>query len=102
MKKQRECDFFSVSIIIVDLNREQPSSGNQGHEYFEYLRHITLDIEKSALLWRLLYREEKLRTEKCPTHKGELNMDLWLRHPDAVRCVCGGTGWLPNGKMEVK
>ncbi len=71
---------------------------HQGSEYYEYLSHIRIDIAKSALLSRLMFMDEKLRTKKCPEHKGELAMHEWIGFPDAPQCdhLCGGTGWLPE------
>ena len=50
-------------------------------------------IGKSALLDRLIYRCEPLRTEKCPAHKGR-----WSGIPSSdAECPhgCALTGWLP-------
>ncbi len=50
-------------------------------------------IGKSALLDRLIYRCEPLRTEKCPAHKGK-----WSGIPSSdAECPhgCALTGWLP-------
>ena len=69
-----------------------------GAAYAALLSRITIDIHKSALLVRLIYRGEKLRTARCPTHGGHLEMLEWLGDPAHPRCThgCGGTGWLPN------
>lgn len=62
-----------------------------------------LQITKSNLLYRLLYRGEKLRTQMCPEHKG-----TWsgLEGPDSS-CPhrCQMTGWVQdtvdiNGKAH--
>lgn len=60
----------------------------------ETLSSVELSIRKSALLARLIYGGEKLRTQKCPQHKGHWS---GLEHPDN-QCPhgCGLTGWLPE------
>lgn len=71
--------------------------GPQGSRYYEYLTTVITDLRKSALLWRLLYRGEKVRTVKCSVHRGRLDMDNWLGwlSKDEKPCPCNGTGWLP-------
>ncbi len=66
----------------------------------ESVGHVFLQIRKSDLLFRLLYRGEELRSTPCPEHKGRWS---GLEHPDN-RCPhgCQFTGWLPNAKSEVK
>lgn len=58
------------------------------------ISRVFLLIHKSALLWRLLYCGEKLRTRKCPKHDGHWS---GLEHPDNY-CPhgCQFTGWLPE------
>ena len=53
-----------------------------------------LAIRKSALLDRLIYGGEQVRTRKCPEHKGRWS---GLEHPDRP-CPhgCQLTGWIPN------
>ena len=57
------------------------------------MRMVTA-IHKSNLLRRLIYQGEKLRTVKCPTHKGE-----WSGCSGFEPCDCKSgidiTGWLP-------
>jgi hypothetical protein len=71
---------------------------NNAKEYAGVLHRIEIDIRKSALLCRLIYCGEKLRTEPCPIHKGHLNMAEWIGFPSEPQCehLCGGTGWLPQ------
>ncbi len=72
-------------------------SHRHGHDYVEHLGHIIIDIQKSALLFRLLYIGEKRRTVRCPEHHGELQMGEWINDASTERCGhgCGGTGWMP-------
>lgn len=59
-------------------------------------KHLaSVAVSKSALLWRLIYEQEPLRTVECPVHKGRMNTGMYcglVRPP----CVfgCDGTGWL--------
>lgn len=59
--------------------------------------HVRIAVDKSNLLWRLIYGGEKVRTRPCPVHKGE-----WsgcILDPDKLcACACGSnlTGWLPD------
>lgn len=77
---------------IVELNTDPASYPRaQGSEYWKHLQKIGLDIRKSNLLGRLLYSGEKLRTRKCPKHKGHISFSYEDRD-----CVCGQTGWLPE------
>jgi hypothetical protein len=60
--------------------------------------YISLQIDKSNLLWRLLYAGEQVRSTPCPVHKGK-----WSgcgpdpRWTDS-RCGCWSygnvTGWM--------
>ena len=63
----------------------------QGHSYAHLLRRIELDISKSNLLHRLIYRKQKLRMTKCPEHNGRYD-----GHAMLFGCAygCDGTGWL--------
>jgi len=54
---------------------------------------IFMQIGKSALLDRLLYGGEKLRTEMCPKHQGHWS-GLPGLHNDCEH-GCELTGWLP-------
>jgi len=55
-------------------------------------------IRKSNLLWRLLYAGEKVRTRKCPVHKGRWS---GVSHLGTCSCQAGYnvTGWLPDGPV---
>jgi hypothetical protein len=62
--------------------------------FVETLSHVELSIRKSSLLARLIYGGEKLRTKKCPEHKGRWS---GIPHPDNM-CPhgCEHTGWIPE------
>ena len=66
-------------------------------ENFENMyRQLSIRIEKSCLLDRLIYCGEELRKEPCPKHKGR-----WSGIYFNEECECVGscgclTGWLPN------
>jgi hypothetical protein len=60
----------------------------------ESIGFVFLQIHKSSLLDRLLYCGQKLRTKRCPEHKGHwigLESDL-----NYCKFGCGFTGWLPE------
>lgn len=67
------------------------AAGQQGTEYYKYLRSIEIDIQKSNLLGRLIYAGEKLRTIECPEHKGRWNGSAMLM---GCEYNCDGTGYL--------
>jgi len=77
--------------------------GNQhqhGQEYVAHIGHILTDIAKSALLGRLFYGGEKLRTIRCSVHNGHWSGLEW-QDPSTGQgntCPhgCGLTGWLPE------
>lgn len=73
------------------LGRWRPED-QWGHSYWQLLDKIKIDIRKSELLYRLLYKGEKLRTRRCPVHKGHQYLG---QHPPCPH-GCGLTGWLPE------
>ena len=79
---------------IVKLNEQEKEEYRyyQGQDYYKHLHHIMLDIQKSNLLWRLIYCDQELRTEPCPLHKGHWSGYTW------EGCIygCGELGWLPK------
>lgn len=68
---------------------------SQGCDYYDRLSKIRRDMNKSGLLYRLLFRGEKIRIVKCPTHNGKMDTPVWCGLSKET-CVCDGTGWLPN------
>lgn len=73
----------------------------QGGQYATMLSRILIDIEKSGLMYRLLYLNEDLRTEKCPEHKGEMDTQVWVGI-NTCQHGCQGSGWLPNKTNDNK
>lgn len=69
---------------------------HQGSAYLKHLSHIMMDINKSGLLFRLLYLGQEMRTEMCEVHQGEMSIPMWTGNPAAGHCACEGTGWLPK------
>lgn len=64
---------------------------------------VFLAIEKSALLNRLIYEGEDIRTEKCPVHKGKwsgcaFKLEECANEQYPQGCMSGSnvTGWLPT------
>ena len=65
--------------------------------------YVSMQIEHSNLLWRLLYAGEAVRTKPCPIHKGR-----WSGCGPDPGCGCWSygniTGWLaetPNNPNAV-
>jgi hypothetical protein len=60
---------------------------------------VFLAIEKSNLLWRLLWAGEPLRSTPCPVHEGKWSGCVWPKDSkDVCPCMsgCNVTGWLPE------
>lgn len=80
---------------IVELNEEKPEDKlgrpkhHQGEAYWEHLHHILIDVQKSNLLYRLIYQGEPLRSKKCPEHNGRWSGLGVCQHG------CDLTGWIP-------
>jgi hypothetical protein len=59
------------------------------------LASAILDVEKSNLLYRMLYLGEEPRTKRCPVHKGRWSGCVF----EDGHCECqhgaNVTGWLP-------
>jgi len=74
---------------------QESTDYQHGQAYADHLGHILMDIEKSNLLARLFYGQEKLRTKKCPVHNGHWS---GIEH-DGNTCShgCELTGWLKEG-----
>jgi len=51
---------------------------------------------KSHLLWRLIYADESLRTQKCPVHKGHWSGCYWPGDECEHGCATYGntSGWI--------
>jgi len=68
------CDGMDTWMDCIIKNNTDPEltqgSIRHGHNYFEVLQKMRIDIRKSNLLGRLFYAGETLRTRMCPVHKG--------------------------------
>jgi hypothetical protein len=53
-----------------------------------------LNLQKSNLLWRLIYRGQPLRTEMCPLHQGQWSGCAWDPCPHGCSDGNNVTGWL--------
>lgn len=90
-ERQRFCAQMEVwRTAITDNHEDDPEWEGQ----IDALNDVFMMIHKSSLLDRLLYCEQELRTEKCPTHKGIWSGIHWEPCPHG----CGYTGWLPKEK----
>jgi len=62
----------------------------------EQVQELCIAVEKSCLLYRLLYAREPLRTRPCPIHRGRWSGST----PDECPAGCSFrfdiTGWLPE------
>jgi len=63
-------------------------------EVSEQINYVFLQIRKSALLDRLLYVGEKLRTKRCPKHDG-----VWSGLFGTCEHNCELTGWIREPAM---
>jgi hypothetical protein len=59
-----------------------------------HLQQILTDIRKSALMGRLVYDGQKVRTKMCPIHHGKQDMHIHLGVEPQCFHECDGTGWL--------
>ena len=79
----------------------QDSEFPQGEDFADELTHVMMCLQKSALLLRLVYNGEPLRTEKCPIHKGQWSgcddrADCFSEeYPQGCMSGSNITGWLP-------
>jgi hypothetical protein len=71
--------------------------GRKGRDYYKRLMLIEIDIRKSNLLARLLLGGEKLRTKKCPIHKGHWSVGFGHCEHD-----CDPTGFLREPEDAIK
>lgn len=77
-------------------NQETHSNGikriQQGDAYHNYLFKIIIDIQKSNLLYRILFLEEEPRKNKCPIHNGHWSGIEW--NDSKCQYGCNLTGWI--------
>jgi len=88
---------------VYESYQEEKEAG-EAHPCFQHLvssmEDVELAINKSSLLWRLIYNREDLRTKKCPVHKGK-----WSGVPSPESdCEhgCDLTGWVPDSFVPSK
>jgi hypothetical protein len=94
------CKAFETWMSVLEENyREAFKAGGKqaaervhGAEVIPHFSRIRLLINKSNFLARLVYGGEKLRTEKCPVHKGEWNGHAMLMGDCPHQC--DGSGFL--------
>lgn len=89
MPISKYCSALKTWVSCIE-ERNKDGSRGQGFEYHTHLRAILRDIRKSNLLYRILYRNDPFRIEKCPEHKGHWSGIQKCPHG------CDSTGWLPN------
>lgn len=100
------CDFLKewAGLYGAPLpGEENPEENKRRRELGEKIQHVFIQITKSNLLWRRIYRGQPVRTEPCPSHKGR-----WSGCQLAETTECKGacmdgsnvTGWLPVKKVK--
>ncbi len=74
-------------------------AANGDAEVLNAFRVIRGRLYKSSLGRRLFYEGEKLRTEKCPYHKGRWS-GMFMDIPEGCKCMRfngdEATGWIPG------
>jgi hypothetical protein len=94
------CEAFETWVGVLEQNyRDALKAGGKkaaeavhGAEIVPHFSQIRLLINKSYFLARLVYGGEKLRTEKCPIHKGEWSGQAMLMGDCPHQC--DGSGFL--------
>jgi hypothetical protein len=86
------CDAFRAWGKALQDREEEGTQRDRGLDDARAAMRVLMNgiaIGKSSMLGRLIYDGEKLRTEKCPVHKG-----VWsgIGH---CEYGCDHTGWLP-------
>lgn len=97
------CELLSewAEVYGEPLRREENYEGevDQRKRFVDVVQNVFLQIRKSNLLWRRIYRGEELRTEPCPEHKGRWS-GCALPEETSCKgaCMSGNnvTGWLPK------
>lgn len=100
------CDFLREWADL--YGKPQKEERNEGEndrraELRNVANHVFLQITKSNLLWRTIYRGEPVRTEPCPVHRGRWSgCNIPEETPCKGACMSGNnvTGWLPPVKKE--
>jgi guanosine-3',5'-bis(diphosphate) 3'-pyrophosphohydrolase len=88
--------WFTVTAEALSSTSDELRKEGMNESAMDYARmasdrmRTVIAIEKSNLLYRLIYAGEELRKDACPRCKGH-----WSgRYPPCQ--LCGNTGWLPN------
>lgn len=71
------------------------SDAIDAEEDAQAISRVFTKIRKSNLLYRILYADQEVRTEMCPTHKGKWSGCSWGENPCACNDDGNVTGWLP-------
>jgi len=97
------CKAIDEYINAVDKEHGESEDwpSKQLHALVQDYRQHQITIRKSNFLYRLLYLGERVRLEKCPTHKGKWSGYGWGRQCACQDYEAGGygpdiTGWLPR------
>lgn len=98
------CDFLKTWARMAGephpVAPEKREGENKGRAALGEAAQVTFrDIQKSNLLWRLIYGGETLRTKPCPVHRGRWS-GCMLPPETACKGACMSginvTGWLPE------
>lgn len=80
---------------VVEAYEEDGShKGARFSDIAPVMDRLKLAIQKSNLLWRLIYDGQPLRTKKCPEHQGHWR-GVPFPHNDCEH-GCDLTGWIPD------
>ena len=104
MPVRRYCHAIETWMGVMEDN-ERAKPEREQVAAFLHLRTVRIAIHKSNLLYRMIYRGEKLRPTKCPVHQGVQSTQLLCLGSEhhivngVIRergneCGCDGTGWL--------
>lgn len=82
--------------IVLNWYRAMRDGDYYDEDTIKALKTVRMGISKSNFLWRLLYLDQPVRTEKCPAHKG--------RWSGVGSCTygCDQVGWLKTPEMVEK
>lgn len=75
-------------------DRAERTEDKVDKEFSAAVDRVFLNLQKSNLLWRLIYRGQPLRTEMCPLHQGQWSGCAWDPCPHGCSDGNNVTGWL--------
>jgi hypothetical protein len=92
----RYCAALRIYAGAID-DRARRTKEKRDVEHADQVHHVFLQVQKSNLLYRLIYLGEELRPVACPEHQGR-----WsgcVSRDESCVCASGSniTGWLPVG-----